>query len=374
MRPRDSGEPNRAASSLELFFDLVFVVAVSIASAQLHDELREGRYDGILSYAMVFFAIWWAWMNFSWFATSFDTDDWLYRIVTIVQMSGVLVLAAGIAPAYETGDFTLVVIAYVVMRVAMITQWIRAAVASPEYRKTGIRYAVGIGIVQVLWVGFLFVPAPVELPVFFVLVIGELLVPVIAERPAATPWHPHHITERYSAFTLIVLGETVLASANAVIGALHEVESLAPLLSIAALTLIAAASLWWIYFWPPHHRAIRTFRSSLSYGYMHYFVLGSAAAFSVGIGLEVDLLTGIASIPPLVASFAVAIPIVVFLLGIWWVAIRKNADRVVNAVVLVAALLVLIDPLLPFAVGITTFVLVVVVIVLVARKPLPDRS
>ena len=126
MRLRDPAEPGRTASTLELFFDLVFVVAVSIAAVQLHHALTENHIvDGVVSYAFVFFAIWWAWMNFTWFATSFGTDDWLYRVLTFVQMAGVLVLAAGIEPAFVDHEFTLVVFGYVVMRVAMVAQWLR---------------------------------------------------------------------------------------------------------------------------------------------------------------------------------------------------------------------------------------------------------
>ena len=79
----------RAASSLELFFDLVFVIAVSIAAATLHEHLvesGEGVIRALVSYLCVFFAVWWTWMNFTWFATSFDSDDWLYRVLTFVQM------------------------------------------------------------------------------------------------------------------------------------------------------------------------------------------------------------------------------------------------------------------------------------------------
>lgn len=65
-------------------------------------------------------------MNFTWFATSFDTDDWLYRVLTIVQMGGVLVLAAGIQPMFEHDDFSIVILGYVIMRFAMVTQWLRA--------------------------------------------------------------------------------------------------------------------------------------------------------------------------------------------------------------------------------------------------------
>ncbi|MEH3033517.1 MAG: low temperature requirement protein A, partial [Aeromicrobium erythreum] len=91
MQARDPEEPGRTASTLELFFDLVFVVAVSIAAVSLHHELTEGHVvHGVVAFASVFFAIWWAWMNFTWFATSFDTDDWLYRVLTFLQMGGVL--------------------------------------------------------------------------------------------------------------------------------------------------------------------------------------------------------------------------------------------------------------------------------------------
>jgi low temperature requirement protein LtrA len=376
MRPRDPAQPHRTASTLELFFDLVFVVAVSIASAQLHHALSHGDFvHGITSYAMVFFAVWWAWMNFTWFATSFDTDDWLYRVTTIVQMGGVLVFAAGIPAAFEEGDFTIPVLGYIVMRIAMVAQWLRASRGAGELRSATRRYALGIAAVQVLWVLFLLIPSgPVQIVAFVVFALIEVSVPVFAEYRRQTPWHPHHITERYGLFTLIVLGESLLASANAIIDASHELESLVPLISISVLTLVVTASLWWVYFWPPHHRAITTFGRSLRYGYTHYLVFAAAAAFSAGIEVELDVLTGESHLSSVAASFTVTIPIAIFLLGIWWIAIRENADRVVNTLIPLGALLVLLDPILPIPVAVTAGVLVVIVVVLVLRPPVPQRS
>lgn len=372
MQPRDPAQPHRTASTLELFFDLVFVVAVSIASAELHHALSHGDFvHGITSYAMVFFAVWWAWMNFTWFATSFDTDDWLYRVTTIVQMGGVLVFAAGIPAAFERGDFALLVLGYIVMRVAMVAQWLRASRGAGELRAATRRYALGIAAVQVLWVLFLLVPSgPAQIVAFVVFAAIEVSVPVFAEHRRQTPWHPHHITERYGLFTLIVLGESLLASANAIIDAGHELDSLLPLISISVLTLVATASLWWVYFWPPHHRAITTFGRSLRYGYAHYLVFAAAAAFSAGIEVELDVLTGESHLSSVAASLTVTIPIALFLLGIWWIAIRENADRLVTAVVPVGALLVLLDPILPIPVAITAVVLVAIVVVLVLRPPI----
>ncbi|MFD4407669.1 low temperature requirement protein A [Nocardia sp. NPDC058499] len=377
MAPRDPNEQGRSASMLELFFDLVFVVAVSIASVQLHHSLTQGHVlNGLAAYGLVFFGIWWAWMNFTWFATSFDTDDWLYRALTIVQMAGVLVLATGIEPTFTDADYTLPVLGFVVMRLAMVAQWLRAARSHASIRHTAQIYAGGIAAVQALWLLQLTLP---EVPglISLVLLIGvEVAIPVIAQRRGTIPWHPHHITERYGLFTLILLGESLLASSNAIIEAVHDSEALGPLISIAALTFVATAALWWIYFWPPHHRSITSFGESLRYGYVHYFVFAAAGAFSAGVEVEIDVLTERSELSNPAASFAVTVPVAIFLAGIWWIAIRDHADRLVNTVVPLATVLVLCDPLIAFPVTLTAVVLMLVVVVLVLQPPVntPGRA
>ncbi|WP_286690420.1 MULTISPECIES: low temperature requirement protein A [unclassified Aeromicrobium] len=370
MRPRDPDEDGRVASTLELFFDLVFVVAVSVASVQLHHQLTEDHVvDGLVSYAMVFFAIWWAWMNFTWFATSFAVDDWLYRVLTFVQMAGVLVLAAGVQPVFEDDDLRLVIVGYVIMRVAMVAQWLRAARADETTRRTCLTYAAGISLVQVLWIAVLVLPGAAVPVAFVVLLLAELAVPVVAERRETTPWHPHHVTERYGLFTLILLGESLLGSANAVLEALHDDTALVPLLSVALLAFVTTAALWWIYFWPPHHRAITSLASSLRYGYVHYVVFAAAGALSAGIEVEIDVLTDHSELTDVAAAFTVTVPVALFVLGIWWITLRDNADAVVNTVVPVGALLVLLDPVLPIPFALTSVVLALVVAVLVVRSP-----
>ena len=162
----------------------------------------------------MFFAIWWAWVNFTWFASAYDVDDLLYRLLTFVQIIGVLILAAGVDSAFTAGNFTVMTIGYVVMRIAMVAQWLRAAAGDPAARPAALRYAACISILQVGWVVRLFLPQPAALWVFYVLGVGEMLVPSYAERAAhggGTPWHPGHIAERYGLFTLIVLGECIAA-------------------------------------------------------------------------------------------------------------------------------------------------------------------
>lgn len=368
MRPRDPREPARTASELELFFDLVFVVAVSVSSVQLHHALSEGHVaDGVVSYLMVFFSIWWAWMNFTWFATAFDTDDWLYRVLTLVQMAGVLVLAAGVADTFgEERDYTVVTLGYVIMRVALVAQWLRAAHGDASLRRTTLAYAVGISTVQVLWLLRLALPESLATVSFLVLVAAELAVPVLAERVGPTPWHPHHVAERYGLFTLIVLGESVLASANAFIGALDDSAELVPLVAMAVLAFVVTAALWWTYFWAPHHRTIDG-GGALRYGYAHYLVFAAAGAFSAGVEVEIDALSGHGELSQAAAAWTVSVPVAVFVLGIWAIALRPAGDRVVNAAVPLAALLVLGDAFVPVPLLVTAVVMAAVVVVLVRR-------
>src|SRR5687767_7929161 len=104
MLARHAGEDHRTASALELFFDLCFVAAVAQASSAFEHEIVAGRtLHGLLGYALVFFAIWWAWMNFTWFASAYDTDDVPYRLLTLVQITGALFMAAGTTQALEHG-------------------------------------------------------------------------------------------------------------------------------------------------------------------------------------------------------------------------------------------------------------------------------
>ena len=96
VRPRDPDEPGRVSTPLELLFDLVFVVAIAGSAAELHHGLSAAHYGTVGGYLMTFFAIWWAWMNYTWFASAYDNDDVVFRLLTFVIMSGALFLAAGV--------------------------------------------------------------------------------------------------------------------------------------------------------------------------------------------------------------------------------------------------------------------------------------
>ncbi|MGW1883367.1 low temperature requirement protein A [Streptomyces sp. NPDC001970] len=319
MRARSRDEAHRTATPLELFFDLCFVVAVSQAGAQLVHAVAEGHAgDGLRNYAMVFFAIWWAWMNFTWFASAYDTDDIPYRVVTLIQIAGVLILAAGVARAFLHQDFLMVFLGYVVMRLALITQWLRAAASTRgAERRTALRYAGGIALCQVGWTALVFTPQGALPWVFLVMALAEMAVPLLAERSLATSWHAHHIAERYGLFTIIVLGETILAATVGVQSALDMSPELGDLLPIAAGGLLIVFAAWWIYFAVPVHARLRSNRESFLWGYGHYVIFASAAA--IGAGLEVAVETAIhkSHITTAAAAAAVTVPTAAFLLTVW---------------------------------------------------------
>ncbi|MBB6551241.1 low temperature requirement protein A [Nonomuraea rubra] len=319
MRARDPREAHRAATPLELLFDLCFVVAVAQAAAQLHHHVTEAHLGvGLLGYAMVFFTIWWAWMNFTWFASAYDTDDVAYRLLTLLQMAGALVLAAGVPAAATSYDLTVITIGYVVMRVALVAQWLRVARQDATGRPAGIRYAVGIMVVQAGWLVRLALPHPWDYTGLAVLVIAELLVPMWAEfRGTATSWHPGHISERYGLFTIIVLGEVIFASLTSIQSALSEHGVSGQMLLIAAGGLILVFTMWWIYFMGPD-AALSTPRIALLWGYAHYLLFAAVAALGAGLQVAVDVAVHRAHVAATTATFAVAVPLAGFLLVMCW--------------------------------------------------------
>ncbi|WP_370478477.1 low temperature requirement protein A [Tamlana flava] len=291
MTGRSFTEGHRAATPLELFFDLIFVIAIASAASNLHHELAAHHtLNGIIAFFMSFFSIWWAWMNFTWFSSAYDTDDTPFRLTTFLLMFGALIFAVGVNDISLGNSRPYVpVFGFVIMRIAMSIHWLRAAKEHPENKKTNLRYAFGIIFAQLCWVAWLFIPKDLALWAFLVFMLIELLVPLYAEgKKLATNWHPHHIAERYGLLTIIVLGEGLLGTANTISGLLKDETHW----SVAAFPLgLAAASLifalWWTYFELPWGRVLEEKRSrkvGFLFGYSHFLVFASLAA--VGSSLE----------------------------------------------------------------------------------------
>jgi len=376
MVARATDEEHRSATVLELFFDLCFVVAVAQAASALHDQIAEDHVgDGVVGYAMVFFAIWWAWMNFTWFASAYDTDDVAYRLTTLVQIAGALILAAGVPDAMDGSDFAVITLGYVVMRLAMVTQWLRAAAADPPHRRSSLRFAAAIAVVQLGWVLRLALPEGLGMASFLVLAAAELAIPIWAERAAPTSWHPGHIAERYGLFTLIVLGECVLASTVAIQTALDENAALADLATTAAGGLLTVFGMWWLYFGKEASEFLTSLRAGIVWGYGHYLVFASAAAVGAGLAVNVDYVTHHAAIGARGSAAAFTIPVALFLLAVWALQVRPHhLARWHGALAPATAVLVLAATLSPEPVLVTGLLVATMIGVSLVALPRPAAA
>ncbi len=367
MSGRDIHETHRVSTPLELLFDLTFVVAIAVAAAQLHHAVVEHHLgQGLLGFATGFFAIWWAWMNYTWFASAYDTDDARFRLMTMTQMVGALILAAGIPKAAGQGDFATVTIGYVVMRIGLVAMWWRVAQEHPQRRDTAMRYVIGILIVQVLWLLRLALPLSIWFWTWLALVIAELCVPMWAAKKGHTPWHAHHIAERYGLFTIIVLGEGVLGASNAIAGALETQGWSLDVALVGFGTVSLILALWWVYFLVPsgealHHHRERAFK----WGYGHIAIFGSLAALGAFIGVLADQIklgagdvahgvatgaagaaagaaaTAHAPLSPTLVIGLVAAAVALYLASVWWLNALIARHQAKHAIAWVAAFLVL---------------------------------
>ena len=328
MVGRDPDEPHRTATTLELLFDLTFVVAFSQAGAQAAQLLELGHWGpAALAFTFAVFAICVAWINYSWLASAFNNDDVFFRIATMVQMLGVLVLALGIPPVFDSidegahVDNGVMVAGYVIMRLATIALWLRIARHDPEHRRSALTYAVVVGIIQVGWVIVIFINP--SLPVMFGIIafLGalELACPYLIERRVGgTPWHAHHIAERYGLLVIITLGEVVLGTILA-ISAVVEAQGWSVEAGLVAFGGTALAfGLWWVYFTMPSGKVLQQFRErGFVWGYGHFFIFGSLAATGAGLHVAAYVIEGVAHIGTVAAMLTVAVPVAIFSIALF---------------------------------------------------------
>jgi low temperature requirement protein LtrA len=324
MGGRDRHEAHRIATPLELLFDLTFVVAFGQAAAQFAHAMSAGHLGaGLLGFGFASFAISWAWVNFSWFASAYDTDDWIFRVATMVQMIGVLILAIGLPRLFasiEHGqhlETSILVLGYVIMRIALVFQWLRAARQDPARRRACLTYATAVALAQVGWVAQMFghFSIGVSLTLSGLLMLVELAGPMFAERrDGGTPWHAHHIAERYSLFAIIALGEGVVGT----VAALSAVVGQGGWTLDAALVGIAGTGLtfglWWVYYILPSAPVLEVHRErSFVWGYSMLLVVAAIVATGAGLHAAADFIAGKSKMSALATVLAVAIPVAGYL-------------------------------------------------------------
>jgi low temperature requirement protein LtrA len=327
MSGRDPYEQHRVATHLELLFDLTFAVAFGISASEFARMLAEDHVGaGLAGFAFCTFAICWAWINFSWFASAYDTDDWVYRLMTMLQMIGVIILGLGIPPVYssiaEGGHLNnrVMVAGYVVMRIALVAQWLRAAGQDPDRRTACLVYAGFVTFAQIGWVGLIFSHASVAMAFALaaVLILIELAGPLMAEAQSPTPWHAQHIAERYSLLAIIALGEGVVgtvASLSAVVSDQGWSEG-AVLVAVAGTGL--TFGMWWIYFVIPASELLHAHRErSFGFGYLHIVVFGSIVATGAGMHAAAYYIEHQSTLGPVGTVLSVAIPVGLYICSIY---------------------------------------------------------
>jgi low temperature requirement protein LtrA len=370
LGPRDPHEAHRTASPLELFTDLCYVVAIAQAAAQLHHAISENHVlAGVGYFALAFFAIWLAWLNFAWFNSAYDADDVPHRILTLLQVFGSLVLAAGIPRIFE-GDFLLGVAGYLIMRIGLVLMWIRAAHGHPERRTTATRYVVGLIAVQAGWViAALVTWGDIPLALFVVLAVVDISVPVIAEAAGSTPWHPHHIAERYGLMFIIVLGEVVLSVTFALQDAFDAEHPPASLWFVVLGGVFTIFCAWWLYFAREAAQVIHHDSSGFIWGFAHYLVYAAVTALGAGLAVRVDFHAHQAHVDAWVSSLAVTAPAALFILALWFTQVRPhdNSTRIAG-IFAVAAVLVFALTWLPAAEAWTGLVFVALLVTEASRR------
>ena len=240
-------------------------------------------------------------------------------MITFMQMIGSLVLAAGVNQVFTEHDFSVCVLGYLIMRFGLVIQWLRAGFSDPKHRKTAFRYAKGIVLVQIGWIFYQFKLVTFTQLEFATLALMELCVPIWAEKANATTWHAEHIAERYGLLTIIVLGETIMASFTAIHTAIADpkINVDKPLICLMIGGMIMMFSIWWSYFDREAPEVLTSSKKAFYWGYGHFFIFLSIAAIGAGLAVGVDVITGHAKISNQQAEYAIAIPLSIYSLVVW---------------------------------------------------------
>ena len=179
----------------------------------------------------------------------------------------------------------------------------------------------------------------------------ELSIPIWAEAAQRTPWHPAHLAERYGLFTLIVLGESVISTTRAFQVALDAGQDKLTLLGQATAAVVIIFSMWWLYFDRQTHDRLTTRDARVFiWGYGHWFIFAAIAANGAGLAAAVDYNTDHSELSAIETGYAMAIPLALYILGLWYLQVFNHETMRGSAVFLFAAALVLASPVLGFGI------------------------
>ncbi|HEY1274850.1 MAG TPA: low temperature requirement protein A [Thermoleophilaceae bacterium] len=291
LRLQEAGEGplDRRATWTELFFDLVFVVAIAQLADALHADVSV---RGAAVFAGLFVPVWWTWTTYAYAADLFDDDEGAFGAVLVGAMLLVAGMAATIPHAFDgrTAGF---VVAYGLLRADLVALYAWAQRTDARLRPLVGPHLVGFTAGGLIFVASLAVPGAARYAVWALAIAVDLITGVLVYvRRGDLPRHLSHMPERFGLFTLIVLGEAIIAVS---VGTAQADWAVGSALT-AALGFALAAALWRLYFarfdadvfnWAlaggPSER-----RRSFVFGYGHLPLLAAIAAVGVGVWVAIE--------------------------------------------------------------------------------------
>ena len=294
LRREECEEGERSATWLELFFDLIFVVAI----AQLAHNFKEDfSFFGLVKLAVLFIPVWWCWIGATFYDTRFDNDGLVDRLITLLQMAIAATMAANIHHGLDTSSVNFA-LSYIAFRGVLICQYLHAGYHVPQARHLTNWFAFGFTGSIIFWLVSIFVPLPWRFLLWGLGLIVDFATPLTAgKRVVKVPPDMAHTTERIGLFTIIVLGESIVA----VVGGVSGRQWTPVAIAIALLGLSIAFSFWWMYFdtvdeSPLHAMKKGKMGIALTWLYSHLPLTIGLTATGVGVekmihGLENDSVT-----------------------------------------------------------------------------------
>ncbi|HEY4430522.1 MAG TPA: low temperature requirement protein A [Paenibacillus sp.] len=267
---------------LELFYDLLFVAAVSKAShVLLHVETGTIPLEYLFKFILIFVPIWWAWVGQSVFVNRFGQDIFSHRIFLILQLFFVLIMTASLSVNFDQ-YYVSFLVGYVGLRAMTAIQYLTVHKNEEADRKStawylGSRFWIGLVISSLS----LFFDSWVRYVVLYAGIIVDILLPLVGRKYLVkSPINTHHLLERFSLFTLILLGESVVS----ILAVLQSSHWTWQSILFALLTFLLIIAMWWQYFDNVEKKvdkSIETAGQTIIYGHLFIYISLSMIAASI---------------------------------------------------------------------------------------------
>jgi low temperature requirement protein LtrA len=233
------GVGEHQVTPLELFFDLVFVFALTQVTSLLADDPTWG---GVLRGMLVLTALWWAWTGYAWLTSATDVDEGGVRLTMLASMGAMLVVALAVPGAFGDDALTFGV-AYLVVRLLHLVLSATVARGDSDRRGALLRFVPTATVGPLLLVLAAFLEGNERIAVWVAALAIDYLGPVVIGVGGGWRVAPEHFAERHGLIVLIALGESIIAIG---IGAGLELD--AGVIVGAALGIAVVSALWWLYF------------------------------------------------------------------------------------------------------------------------------